>query len=350
MKKLIALLLALCLTLPLLPALGSEETRVFTDDAGREVTVKKDIGRIVVSGPLAQIYVFALAPELFAGLASRWKESELPYIPDAYHDLPVTGQLYGGKGEVNLEELVKLSPDLLIDLGEAKKSIVEDMDSLQQRTGIPCVHIEAGLSTSAQAYRRLGDLLGKAEEAEKLAAFCENAFARAQSIMEKVGENRKKVVYFAGIDGLSVLAKTSFHAEVIDMLCDNAAVVPKPSSRGTGDQVDMEQLLLWDPDIMIFAPDTMYEKAKTDPQWQALDAIREGRSIEVPKAPYNWMGNPSSVHRYLSLLWLPAVLYPEYADYDLMQEVQTFYELFFHKALSEDAYRTLTRNAFLPAK
>lgn len=350
MKKLIALLLVLCLTLPALSALGGEETRVFKDDTGREVTVKKDIRRLVVSGPLAQIYVFALAPEKFVGLAGKWSEAELPYIPEAYHSLPVTGQLYGGKGEVNLEELVKLSPDILIDLGEAKKTIVEDLNSLQERTGIPCVHIEATLTDSAKAYRLLGDLLGKAEEAEKLAVFCENTYSRTQSVMEKVGENRKKVVYFVGVDGLSVLAKTSFHAEVIDMLCDNVAVVNEVSPRGAGNQVDMEQLLLWNPDIMIFAPHTMYEQSKQDPSWQALAAIKEGRTLEVPGEPYNWMGNPPSIHRYLSLMWLTKVLYPEFAEYDLKAEVQAFYSLFFHQELSEDAYNKLMANAFLPVK
>lgn len=346
MKRLLSLLLALALMAPALPALMQEETRAFTDDAGRDVQIKKDIQRIVVSGPLAQIFVFAVAPEKFVGIASKWKEAEKPYIPEAYHDLPVIGQLYGGKGEVNLEELAKLDPDLLIDLGEAKKTIVEDLDSLQERTGVPCVHIAATLATSANAYRRLGELLNKPQEAEKLAVFCENAYARAQGIMEKVGENRKKVVYFVGIDGLSVLAKTSFHAEVIDMLADNVAVVPEVSSRGAGNAVDMEQLLLWDPEILIFAPNTMYEQAKTDPAWQAMTAVKEHRTLEVPGVPYNWVGNPASVHRYLSLMWLAKVLYPEYADYDLMKEVQTFYELFYHKTLTEDSYRELTRNAF----
>lgn len=349
MKKLLSLLLAALLAAAVLPAWAQEDTRVFTDDAGRDVTLPRNIRRLVVSGPLAQIYAFAVAPDILAGLSSRWGESELPYIPEAYHSLPVVGQLYGGKGEVNLEELARLKPDVLIDIGQAKETIAGDLDSLQERTGVPCVHIAATLSTSGGAFRRLGALLNRAEEAEQLALLCDNAYQRAQALAEKAGERKVKAVYFAGIDGLSVWARTSFHAEALDMLCDNAAVLPEVSSKGVGNQVDMEQLLLWDPEVLIFAPGGTYEAAKSDPAWQGLSAVRENRMLEAPGAPYNWMGNPVSVQRYLSLIWLGKALYPDLADYDVQAEVQQFYRLFFHKELSDGAYRALTENAFFAA-
>lgn len=347
MKKLLSLMLVFSLLLGLtLPVLAAEETRVFTDDAGREVTLKKDIQRIVVSGPLAQIAVFAIAPEKFVGLSSEWDNVAKDLVGVEYLELPVIGQLYGGKGEVNLEELAKLNPDVLIDLGEAKGSIVEDLDALQQQTGVPCVHIGATLSSFGQAYRRLGDLLGKPEEGEKLAAYCESVYNRTMDIMAQVGDKKAKVVYSLGEDGLSVLAKTSFHAEVIDMLADNVAVVEDVSSRGSGNQVDMEQMLLWNPDVLIFASGSIYGAVSGDATWQALKAVKDGKYIEVPFGPYNWMGSPPSVQRYLALLWLPKVLYPENAAYDLYEEVNNYFTMFYHKELPRETYEELTKNAF----
>ena len=75
MKRLLALVLVLVMSLSLF-ACGqkrqedktdkvtqTETTRVFTDSCGREVTVPADIQRIAVSGPLAQMVVFAIAPD-----------------------------------------------------------------------------------------------------------------------------------------------------------------------------------------------------------------------------------------------------------------------------------------------
>ena len=60
----------------------------------------------------------------------------------------------------------------------------------------------------------------------------------------------------------------SFHAEIIDQVADNVAVVKDVSSEGTGNPVDMEQIALWDPDVIIFA-----RKALT----AALPMIKSGR-------------------------------------------------------------------------
>ncbi len=349
MKRILSLLLMLCLLVGMAaPAvLAEEDTRIFMDDVGREVEIKKDIQRIVVSGPLAQIAVFAIAPEKFAGLATDWSKAATGLIGEEFLTLPVIGQLYGGKGQVNLEELAKLNPDVLIDLGEAKKSIVEDLDSLQEQIGVPCVHIAATLPTFGQAYRRLGELLDKPEEGEKLANYCENTYARTLSIMDKV-EAKAKTVYVVNTEGLGVLAKTSFHAEVVDMLTDNVAVVEEVSSRGTGNPVDMEQLLLWNPDVLIFEYGGVFDNVEKDATWQALIAVQNKKYIEVPFGPYNWMGSPPSVQRYLALLWLPKVLYPDAADYDLYEEINQYFTLFYHKELPRETYDELMKNAFFP--
>ncbi len=100
-----------------------------------------------------------------------------------------------------------------------------DMDSLQEQTGVTCVHIDAKLATYPDAFRELGKILGKETEAENLASFMEDVYADAQKAVDTVGqENLLKVVYCVGDDGMSVLAKTSYHAEVLDMLTNNAAL------------------------------------------------------------------------------------------------------------------------------
>ncbi|MBR6951094.1 MAG: ABC transporter substrate-binding protein [Oscillospiraceae bacterium] len=328
---------------------AAPETVTFTDDCGRTVELPASITRIVPTGGLAQIALFANAPEMFVGLATDWSDAAKEYIPAEYQDLPVLGALYGS-ADLNLEELAVADPQVIIDLGEAKKSIVEDMDDMQTQTSIPSIHIEATLATMPDAYRRLGALLGKEERAEQIAAFCERIYARTVSIMEQVGENKVTALYVVGDKGLNVIANGSFHAEVFDLLTENVAVVENPAGKGSGNEVTMEQIALWDPEFVVFGPDSIYDTVTETDTWKDMTAITNGNYVEVPYGPDNWMGMPPSVQRYLSMIWLTAVLYPDYCDYDVKAEVKECYELLYSAELTDEQYTALTESAFLPTE
>lgn len=346
-RKCTALLLAAALLLANIPALAADGAILFTDSLGRQVEVAADIETLAPSGQLAQIFLFALAPERFVGLSNAWSPKAEAFLGD-YYSLPVLGQLYNN-ADLNLEELAVLNPQVIIDVGEAKSGATEDLDALQAQTGIPAVHITTAGDSFAEAYRLAGSLLGLEERGEALAAYCEEIEARIDTIMAEVGENRVSLLYCMGDKGLAVIAKDSYHAEIIDKLASNAAVVEAPSSKGTGNEIDMEQLLLWDPDMILFAPDGLYEQATTDPLWESLQAIQSGSYAEVPFGPYNWLGFPPSVQRYLGMLWLCDMLYPEYTDYDLYDEAARYFDLFYHTELTQEQFDALTANAY-PAK
>lgn len=322
------------------------EDFVFTDDCGREVTIPGEVSRVVPSGPLAQIILFAITPEMFVGLAAEWYDSAEGIIPSEYMDLPYFGQLYGS-ANLNVEELALADPQLIVDIGEAKSSIVEDLDTLQSQTNIPTVYVSATLETMPQTYRTLGKILGKEEKGEELAQFCEKIYSRTISIMEQVGDNKVKGLYVLGEEGLNVLANSSYHAELIDMLMDNLAVVDNPAGKGTGNSVDMEQIAIWNPDFIAFAPGSIYSTVAENATWKEISAIANNNYVEVPDAPHNWLGTPPAVQRYLGMIWLTAVLYPEYCDYDVKAEVMEYYRLFYGCELTDAQYEEITANAFL---
>ena len=352
-QRLLALLLALVMTLSL-AACGAQsapaedentapETRVFTDSVGREVTVPVQIDRIAVSGPMAQIVLFALCPDKLVGISNAWDESAAQYLDTAYYNLPLLGQLYGGKGELNLETLLESGAQVVIDVGEAKGSIVEDLDALQEQTTIPFVHIDAALATMDETYTLLGDLLGMPDEAKALADYCRSTYDRALTIADSV--EKANLLYITGDAGLNVIAQGAYHAEVIDLLSNNLAVVDEPSSKGTGNEVDMEQILNWNPDVILFAPDSIYDTVAGDAAWQGVTAIQNGAYYEVPMGPYNWMGFPPSVQRLLGMLWMAKVLYPAAADFDLYTEAAQYFKLFYHCDLTREQYDALVANS-----
>lgn len=350
-----ALLLLSCLTAcgtSQTPTVAAPATREFTDSTGRTVTLPSQITRIAITGPLSQIYVLPLAGDLLVGVSNSFSVDAQTYLPEYVFQLTEIGQLYGGKGEMDLEALLVAAPDVVIDVGEAKSSMAEDLQNLTEQTGIPFVHIDATVDTTPEAYRTLGKLLNREEKAEELASYCETVLRQTEELMAIVDarDARKTILYCLGDDGVNVLAQGSFHAETVNTMAENVAVVEDVVSTGNGNEVDLEQILLWDPDVIIFAPDSIYDTVGTMEAWQSVRAIAEGQYYKTPYGPYGWLSSPPSVQRYLGLLWLGALLYPEDVTYDLQEAVTEYYQIFYDCTLTEELYQTLVAGALPESK
>lgn len=341
MKKTLSFILALAMLLAFAVPAYAENTRTFTDSCGRTVEVPEHISKAAVSGSFSQIVLFALCPDLFAGTSGWDKEAE-GIIAEKYLSLPKLGQLYGGKGELNLESLLASGAEIVVDIGEPKKSIKEDMDALTEQTGLPFIHIDAYTATMGDTYRMLGDLFQMEEEAAVLADYCDSAYARFTTLGESV--EKVPALYLTGI-GQNVIAAGSYHSEVIDMMAENRAVVESPSGKGTGNEVSPEQLMMWDPEVLFIAPGSIYNEIENDPVLSELSAVKSGRYYEVPKGPFDWMSFPPSVQRLLGMMWMGSLLYPDAVDYDLFTEVQHYFKLFYHADLTEEMFAALTANS-----
>lgn len=349
-KTWIAVILILCLaltacgqTVNTAPAQEQPATREFTDSTGRTVTVPAEITRIAISGPLSQVYILPLAEDLLVGVSNAFASDAEKYLPDTLLNLPEIGQLYGGKGEMNLETLLAAAPDVVIDIGETKSGTKDDLDALTEQTGIPFVHIYATVDTAADAYRTLGELLGREEQAEELANWCEDTLEIMEDLITRVDADgaRKSLLFCLGDTGTNVMAQGSFHADTINYMGDNLAVIEDVVSHGNGNESDLEQIMVWNPDVILFDYASIYEDVADLPEWQAVAAIAQGQYYRTPYGPYGWLSSPPAVQRYLGLLWLGDLLYPDYVSYDLQEKVTEYYSLFYGCELTDAMYTEL---------
>lgn len=322
------------------------QTRIITDSAGREVEIPVEVNKIAPSGPLAQIVLYTVSPDKLAGLASDFTEEARLYIDEAYWGLPKFGQFYGKNASLNMEALIAEAPDVIIDIGEPKKTVREDMDALQKQLGIPVIFVEATLPTMEQAYQMLGEITGEQEQAEKLAAYCREILSDTETTAAAIPDGERRSVYFAsGESGLNTNARGSIHADVIDWIgAVNAADVEAVSSGG-GSGVSMEQILLWQPDLIIVDSEVLYETVTTDSVWKDVKAVQEGHVYKIPSVPYSFMNSPPSVNRMIGIQWLGNLVYPEQYPVDIKQEVKEFYELFYHSSITEEQMTEILKHA-----
>lgn len=326
-------------------------TFTFTDSTGRDVELPENIKTIAPSGSLAQMVLNTVAQDKLVGLASQPPKFVEKYYDNDYLALPAFGSFF--KDTFNLEELIKADPDVIIDIGEAKGSMKEDMDEIQDTVNIPTIFIEADLESIPEAYITLGDLLGEEEQAKALASYSQDTLDNAKEITESIPEEDRVSLFFGMYEtGLSTNGAGSFHSEVLDYVgVENVAILDDTGKKGGGNEVSMEQLLLWEPEVIIFAENSVYEPVtEGDELWQDLEAVKEDRVYEIPEEPYNWISFPPSVNRILGINWLGNLIYPEHYDMDMVEEAQTFFDLFYHYDLSDDEAEELLERSILKAE
>lgn len=324
----------------------AEETITFTDDCGREVELPANLTKVAPSGSVAQMILYAVAPDKLACWAGKLGDKQKAYIDEKYQNLPMTGQFYG-KGDLNMEALIQATPQVIIDLGDKKEGMKEDLDNIQEQTGIPTIFIEGTVETYPKMFRTLGKLLGEEEQGEKLAAYTEQTYADTEAAKAKMTDSEKlRVMFGTGETGLDCNAKGSIHCGVLEVVgVGNAIEVPELSNKGGGNTVTMEEVIKADPDVILLDPDGPYSTLSEDPYWSGLTAVKEGRFYEIPFGPYHFLASPPSINQIIGIKWLGNLLYPQYYDYDMVSEIQDFYKLFWHYDISAEDAKALLGNS-----
>jgi iron complex transport system substrate-binding protein len=94
--------------------------------------------------------------------------------------------------------------------------------------------------------------------------------------------------------------------------------------------VSIEQVLLWNPDVIVTIDQDFAAGVRSDPAWASLKAVREGRIHLSPKMPFGWVDFPPSLNRLIGLWWLGKILYPDLFKEDLHKLTRDFYTKFYH--------------------
>jgi iron complex transport system substrate-binding protein len=308
--------------------------RSFTDSAGRTVDVPDRIERVFAAGPPASIMVYALAPDRLIGWTRAPRADERGFLAAPYGDLPETGRLTGRANTANVESVVASRPDLILDVGSTDPTYVSLADRIEAQTGIPYVLVDGRLDNTAAALRMLGGLLGAEKRADALASYADETLRMLDERLRTVPpDKRRRVYYVRSPSGLETALGGSINVEAIERA--GGINVAAAAGRGGLATVSREQVLLWDPEVIVTLDDRFLATAATDPVWRAVRAVREGRVYAMPKLPFGWLDSPPAMNRLIGLRWLAKLLYPDRFPEDLHQTVRDFYRLFYHVDLDE---------------
>lgn len=305
-----------------------------TDSAGRPITVPAKAERLFPAGPPAALDIYTLAPETLLGWTRGNTSQERAYLHPEYGARGEVGRLTGHGNTTNLEVLLQLKPDLIVDVGYVNKTYIEMADRVQAQSGIPYALLDGRFDQVATSYRLLGDLIGQQARGRELADYCENVVRTCRDRVATVPRDKRPRVYYArGPRGLDTALGGSINVETIEFM---GAVNVAGETKGGLATVSLEQVLIWNPDIIITIDDSFAASVRSDPNWKGVRAVQSGNVHLSPRLPFGWVDFPPSVNRMPGLWWLGKILYPALFPEDLTAITRDFYTRFYHHVPSDE--------------
>ena len=317
------------------------ETREITDMAGRKVTVPaaEDIESVFSTGPVAAIFMYMVAPDKLLGWNYELNDVEKSIILEKYHDLPN----FGMGDAINYEAVIAANPTIALNCGKINDAMVSDCDTLSKSLGIPVIAVDNELNNSAEAFRFMGELLGVEDHAEELAEYSEKIFTDIASLADIPEDERVRVYFGNGEDSLETAPRGSQHAQILDAV-NVTNVADLELGDGSRVQISAEQLLAWNPDVIVVNGEPKADKSGnsaaedilSNPDYASLKAVQDNKVYGTPNAPFSWVDRPAGPNRLIGMRWLSAVVYPEYIKCDVNEEIREFFNLFYHVDLSDE--------------
>ena len=264
-------------------AAPAADTRSVTDSSGRRAEVPARVERVYAAGGPASIFLYTLAPEKMLGWNRPLSAEERAFVPARFAELPTLGRLTGRGNTANVEVVLAARPDLIFDYGSLTATYRSLADRTQQQLGVPYLLFDGNLSSIPDVCMRVGELLGVGGRGRELGRYAERLLAETDQRVARVPVAQRPRVYYArGPKGLETAARGSINVESLERLgARNVAEMP-----GGLAAVSPEQVLGWDPEIVIAIDPAFVASVRADPLWKNVRAVRDGRVYLVPQARF----------------------------------------------------------------
>ena len=319
-------------------ASNANNTRVITDTAGHQVTVKKDVNRLaVVPIPWASIvYAIDGSGSKIVGMHPSAKASyEASLLKSLAPELGQANTQFVSKDfAINLEESGKLNLDAMIVWDYQEKEL-EQLKSV----GIPAIALKYGTLEDLQnGMLVVGQLLNKEEQAQKLVDYHKESLKYFNSKQEALKNVKKPKVLYLYDQSLKVATNGTVNNLMIEMAGGENAAKDVP---GKWVNVTMEQILEWNPDIIILSnfsnitPEDIKTNKFEGHNWSNVSAIKSNQVFKAPMGIYRW--DAPSAETPLMMKWMAQKIQPTIVnDYEIKTEIKDFYHNFLKYDLNDD--------------
>lgn len=311
---------------------AAKDTVTVVDYLGREVTVPKKVNRIATLYAFTGHVVTMLGEgeKIVAVNGGLQRDNLLTEINPAILKAAVPTR----NEKLNIEELAASNPDLVFiqestatDKGEVRK-----LEELK----IPYLVVNFNsIKEQQQSIEMIGQAIGQSKKAKEYNDFYNQVITQVSEKVKNIPEQDRIRVYHSVNEATRTDTADSLPSEWIKTVgAINVSAGEKLKLMENKYFAGLEQILLWDPDVILVNESGVDQYILDSPQWQTLQAVKNNKVFLLPNGVSRW-GHPGGLETPLAILWTAKTLYPDkFADTDLEEVTASFYQDFFNFKLT----------------
>lgn len=295
------------------------KVNTITDMAGKKIEFKNEINKVSCIHPIASHMVWRLAPDKIASADVQFI-TRLDLMPNEaikkIKALPTTNTYSEG---LNTEALLDINPDCLITMTKDPNK-----DSYKEKLDIPVINLSKDtLQDYGESFRIVGKIVGNEKEGNELADYWNETFEKIKTQVDKVKPTKKIKIYYAQPKGNFTVGPKTIMASIIgyvggENFYDAHDVLPA-QEQNESIETAMEDIIMWNPEIIIAKNQKTYDDIMSDSKWQQIDAVKN-KKVYVTKK-YSMLDRIQSI---MGLMWTAKTVYPD-IDLDFAKEMKNFY-------------------------
>jgi iron complex transport system substrate-binding protein len=320
------LTLALFALLSVAVSAGEVSARTVSDMAGRKIELPDRVTRIVTLGatPVVNGFLFAFGAqdEIVNGLPPQLAHKFQYVFAPQLAGKPLVQGMEGG---FSIEAIIALRPDVVLTMDLTAALALE-------RMGVPALYLRWAAPTDIEPLMQtLGDVLAAPDAAKEYAAYFDAVRERIRQRLAQTAPTARPRTLYVNLQRL-----TQPHL-IAEWWIDQAGgrSVTDNGRSAESFTFSLEQMLAWDPQILIVANRRELAMALNDPRLQGLSCVRDKRIYVAPVGAHLWANR--TVEEPLTLLWAASIIHPElFTSTEVKDEMKTFYARFFKVALSPE--------------
>lgn len=313
---------------------GNAKTITITDCLDREVQVPAKVERV------ACLYAFSGHVTAMLGQGDK-----IVAIPDGLKRDVLLNEIYPEisnalipvlEGSINIEELLKADPDVVFVKNSTAINPAE-VDKLD-KFNIPFLAVDyTSIEGQQRAISVIAQALGVAERGKAYNDYYQNCIDRVQKVVATIPEDERVRVYHAVNEATRTDNPDSLPADWTKIAGADNVSVNQPLRQFEGKNfASLEQILLWDADVILVNEPGVADYITGNSQWSPLKAVKNNKVYQMPIGISRW-GHPGGLETPLAIMWTANLLYPDrFTDINIKDEARGFYQEFFNYQVSDD--------------
>ena len=309
------------------------------DQAGSTLVIPQPINRVISTYGPATSFIYSvhaqdrLVSASYLGArdpkGSAVMEKMDPRFPE------IMGDNYFTQNDFNVEQAAVLNPDLIVT--SARTSWLDTAEQL----GLDVFLFDAETPERLRdAMQLVGKLFGPHSRAiaDAWISYYDGIASAIQEQIAEIPEDQRVRVLFTGTAPLKVASGDMYQTDIIRAA---GGVSVSSKLKGYWNDVNIEQVALWDPDVIIVPPygGASVEAITESSEWQILEAVQERQVYQMPKLVVPWdTPAPDSI---LGIVWIAQLINPESINIDCATEAEYFYNTFYNYPITKEELATI---------